>query len=144
LLGYWSSYDQGEIDRKAVETIQKFASAGINVWMLMGAPTYHQNVARMYLRGLFFSNLRQRSVLISREDQIKAGISMFEVVQERFPDRLIDASKSFHDRTHTIYRVDLDQRLLYFDSNHLTFAGNTVAYADNLGKIFIHMNDNRL
>jgi hypothetical protein len=144
LLGYWSSYDQVEIDRKAVETIQKFANAGINVWMLMGAPTYHQNVARMYLRNIFFSNLRQHSVLISREDQKKAGVSMFEVVQETLPDRMIDASKSFYDHTHKNYRVDLEHRLLYFDGNHLTLAGNMAAYADRLDKIFIQLNDNRL
>ena len=141
LLGYWRSYDQVELDSKSVETIQKFANAGINVWMLMGAPTYNQNVARMYLRTLFFRNLREHSISVSHEDDNKGGGSMFAFVQERFPDRLIDASKSFYDHTHKNYRVDLDHRLLYFDGNHLTLAGNMAAYADRLDKIFIHINE---
>jgi hypothetical protein len=144
LLGYWSSYDQGEIDRKAVETIEKFSNAGINVWVLMGAPTYHQNVARMYLRNIFFRNKGTQTESVVQHNQKPQDIGVFGGVQKTFPDRIIDASDGFLDQTSVKYRVAANDRLLYFDSNHLTFAGNTVAYADNLGKIFIHMNDNRL
>jgi peptidoglycan/LPS O-acetylase OafA/YrhL len=144
LLGYWSSYDQGEIDRKAVETIEKFSNAGFNVWVLMGAPTYHQNVARMYLRNIFFKNMKPQAGSVVRQNQKPQDIGVFGGVQKTFPDRIIDASDGFLDQTSGKYRVAANDRLLYFDSNHLTFAGNTVAYADNLGKIFIHMNDNRL
>jgi hypothetical protein len=144
LLGYWSSYDQGEIDRKAVETIEKFSNAGINVWVLMGAPTYHQNVARMYLRNIFFKNMSPQAGSVAQQNQKPQDFGVFGGVQKTFPDRIIDASDGFLDQTSGKYRVAANDRLLYFDSNHLTFAGNTVAYADNLGKIFIHMNDNRL
>jgi peptidoglycan/LPS O-acetylase OafA/YrhL len=144
LLGYWSSYDQGEIDRKAVETIQKFANAGINVWMLMGAPSYHQNVARMYLRNIFFRKKVTQAESLVQNNQKPQDSGLLGVVPKTFPDRMIDASKSFYDHTHKNYRVDLDHRLLYFDGNHLTLAGNMAAYADRLDKIFIHMNDIRL
>jgi len=56
LLGYWSGYEQEALKRRAVETIEKFSNAGIKIWILKGAPTYYQNVARMYLREIFFGD----------------------------------------------------------------------------------------
>ena len=141
LLGYWSSYDQVEIDRKAVETIEKFSNAGINVWMLMGAPTYNQNVARMYLRNIFFRNLNSQTESVVHPNQKPQGSGFLGVVQKTVPDQIIDASAGFLDQTSGEYRVAANNRSLYFDSNHLTLAGNMAAYADRLEKIFIHMNE---
>jgi hypothetical protein len=136
LLGYWSSYDQGEIDRKTVQTIEKFSNSGINVWILKGAPTYHQNVARMYLRNLFFRNLNSQTESVVHPNQKPQGSGFLGVVQKTVPDQIIDASAGFLDQTSGEYRVAANDHLLYFDSNHLTIEGNKAAYADKIAAIF--------
>ncbi len=136
LLGYWSSYDQGEIDRKAVETIEKFSNAGINVWVLMGAPTYHQNVARMYLRNIFFKNMKPQAESLVHHNQKLRDTGLLGVVQKIFPDRIIDASDGFLDQTGKYHRVALNNHQLYFDGNHLTREGNRLAYGDKLEFVF--------
>jgi peptidoglycan/LPS O-acetylase OafA/YrhL len=136
LLGYWSSYDQGEIDRKAVETIEKFSNAGINVWVLMGAPTYHQNVARMYLRNIFFRNKGTQTESVVQHNQKPQDIGVFGGVQKTFTDRIIGVSDGFLDRESGKNRLTINNYLLYFDSNHLTIEGNKAAYSDKIAAIF--------
>ena len=135
LLGYWSSYDQEEIDRKAVETIEKFLSTGINVWILKGAPTYHQNVARMYLRNLFFRSMNSQTESVVHPNHKPQGSGLLGVVQKTFPDRIIDASDGFLDQTSGEYRVAANDRLFYFDNNHLTNNGINILYYNKIKKI---------
>lgn len=135
LLGYWSSYDQVEIDRKAVETIEKFSNAGINVWMLMGAPTYNQNVARMYLRNIFFKNMSPQAGSVAQQNQKPQDFGVFGGVQKTFPDRIIDASNGFLNQTSGKYRVAANDRLFYFDSNHLTITGQDFVYSYKVNQI---------
>ncbi len=136
LLGYWSSYDQGEIDRKAVETIEKLLSAGINVWILKGAPTYHQNVARMYLRNLFFRSMNTQTESVVHPNHKPQGSGLLGVVQKIFRDQIIDASDGFLDQTSGYHRVALNNHMLYFDGNHLTREGNRLAYDDKIKLVF--------
>ena len=136
LLGYWSSYDQGEIDRKAVETIEKFSNAGINVWILMGAPAYQQNVARMFLRNIFLRNINSQTESVVHHNQKPLGSGLLGVVQKTFPDRIIDASAGFLDQEIGKNRLTINNYLLYFDSNHLTIEGNKAAYSDKIAAIF--------
>ena len=114
LLGYWSSYDQGEIDRKAVETIEKFSNAGINVWVLMGAPAYQQNVARMYLRNIFLRNINSQTESLVHHNQKPRDTCLLGVVQKTFPDRIIDASAGFLDQEIGKNRLTINNYLLYF------------------------------
>ena len=141
LLGYWSSYDQGEIDRKAVETIEKFSNAGINVWIFKGVPTYHQNVARMYLRNIFFRNINSQTESVVHHNQKPRDTGLLWVVQKTFPDRIIDASDGFLDQTSGKYRVAANDRLFYFDSNHLTNNGINILYYNKIKKIMELQND---
>jgi len=141
LLGYWSSYDPEELNRRAVETIEKFSNAGINIWILKGAPTYHQNVARMYLRKLFFKNINSQTESVVHHNQKQPDTGMLGVVQKTFPDRIIDVSEGFLDQTSGEYHVAANDRLFYFDNNHLTNNGINILYYNKIKKTMELQND---
>lgn|GEM_PF-104644 len=132
LLGYWSSYDQKELNRRAVETIDKFSNAGIKVWILKGAPTYYQNVARMYLRNIFFGDNYTELDLNCYLMITGVNSEAFALAEIRFPNHFIDAQPIFLEPISRKYRIVSNGRLFYFDSNHLTFIGNKAAYSEKI------------
>ena len=138
LLGYWSSYDQGEIDRRTVETLERFSNAGIKAWIFLGAPNYPKNVARMHLRNIFFGrgDFNGRS---GKEFEMENS-RLFGEVRRKFPNQIIESTSSLLAADGMFYRIELNNRLLYFDSNHLTKLGNEVAYLQYLELIFSKMN----
>ena len=138
LLGYWSSYDQGKIDSRTVETLERFSNAGIKAWILIGAPNYSKNVARMHLRNIFFGrgDFNGRS---GKEFEMENS-RLFGEVRRKFPNQIIDSTSSLLAADGMFYRIELNNRLLYFDSNHLTKLGNEVAFLQHLELIFSKMN----
>jgi peptidoglycan/LPS O-acetylase OafA/YrhL len=138
LLGYWSSYNQSEISRRTVETLERFSNAGIKAWILVGAPNYPQNVARMHLRNIFFrrGDFNGRS---GKEFEMENS-RLFGEVRRKFPNQIIDSTSSLLAADGIFYRIELNNRLLYFDNNHLTKLGNEVAFLQDLELIFSKMN----
>jgi hypothetical protein len=132
LLGHWSSYDQAEISLKVVETIEKFSNAGINVWILLGAPTYDQNVARMYVRDMFFGDFTPESEFVANEKYKNSISGAFSLAKEKFSMRTIDALPVFVHSCNGNYRIANKGYLYYFDSNHLTLEGNRFAYSNKI------------
>jgi hypothetical protein len=140
LLGYWSSYDQGEIDRKAFETIEKFSNAGINVWVLMGAPTYHQNVSRGYLRNAFLGKKWSSGITNDPATHQSKNRGIYSALEVSSSNIFIDPSMKFWDEKSKRFLISQDKKLLYFDSNHLTHHGNILAYSNKLNDI---LNDSK-
>jgi peptidoglycan/LPS O-acetylase OafA/YrhL len=135
LMGYWSSYDQNEIKQRSVETLERFSQSGMNAWILMGAPSYSQNVARMNLRNMFFGVHHKQNGFHLSQVKLNTNRDMFLGLQEQFRNHLVDAAENFSDPAYEKYPVALNNKLLYFDSNHLTHFGNNTAYAMELEHI---------
>jgi peptidoglycan/LPS O-acetylase OafA/YrhL len=138
LLGYWSSYNQSEISRRTVETLERFSNDGIKAWILIGAPNYSQNIARMHLRNIFFGkgHFNGRS---GKEFEMENS-RLFGEARRKFPNQIIDSTSSLLTANGIFYRIELNNRLLYFDNNHLTKLGNEVAFLQHLELIFSEMN----
>jgi len=142
LIGYWPSYDHQETTRLSIETITKFSNAGINSWLLHGAPVYKYNVARMYLKNMYFNRIFQfQETFTPRDEYLQTHKTIFQSLYKKFPNRVIDCSLIFLNHKDGKFRVTLNNQLLYFDSNHLTLAGNQAAYLSSLETTFSQNSD---
>jgi hypothetical protein len=92
----------------------------------------------MHLRNIFFrrGDFNGRS---GKEFEMENS-RLFGEVRRKFPNQIIDSTSSLLAADGIFYKLQLNNRLLYFDNNHLTKLGNEVAYLQHLELIFSKMN----